>query len=112
MTNISNLIKLLNIAHDEDALRDSCGIKTNGELWPSYCKDKLKELKKERADILKSLPLNNLTSTEKELFTLRFIKGKAVRAIAKKMYYSPSTIHHKIARICDKLSPKKAPSDE
>ena len=104
-TQSPDLNKLIHIAHDMDALRDSKGIKVNGTLWrPSYCKDKLKELKKERVEILKSLPLKNLTPTEKEIFTLRFIKGKTVRAISKKMHYSPSTIHHKITRISEKLT--------
>ena len=108
MSKLPELENLIHIAHDEDALRDSKRIKTNGTLWPSYCRDKLKEFKKERQQILKSLPLKNLTGEEKEIFSLRFVKGKPVRAVAKRLHYSPSTIHHKIARICDKLSPSKA----
>ena len=104
MNKLPELIKLIHIAHDMDALHDSYKVKTNGTLWSSYCKEKLEKLKKERADIIKSLPLKNLTLTEKEIFNLRFIKGKAVRTIAKKMHYSPSTIHHKIARISEKLN--------
>lgn len=95
--------RLLNIAHDMDALRGTLDDTFNGSLWPDFCKEKLQELKKERTDILKSLPLKNLEGEEKEIFSLRFIKGKAVRAIAKKMHYSPSAIHHKISKIRKKL---------
>ena len=100
--------RLLNIAHDMDALHSlpplckGRGTACGGGI-DSFVEKKLQELKKERTDILKSLPLKNLEGEEKEIFSLRFIKGKAVRAIAKKMHYSPSAIHHKISKIRKKL---------
>lgn len=103
MNNTPQLVKLLNIAHDESALLTE---KRKAATNQAYFKEKLSELKTERQGILAVLKkqLSKLTPIERNVFYLRFIKGKSVRRIAKEMYYSTSTIHHKISKICEKLT--------
>lgn len=63
-------------------------------------------LKKEALEIKKSLrgKIQKLSSSEQKIFELRYLKGKSVRFIANCLFYSTSTIYHKLSQICEKLN--------
>lgn len=63
-------------------------------------------LKKEALEIKKSLrgKIQKLSSSEQKIFELRYLKGKSIHFIASHLFYSTSTIYHKLSQICEKLS--------